>query len=59
MMAKRKKGKSLVDEACKWASSPEGMEEIEKALEEAKKLIDHLKQAQLLDPRVLNEPITL
>jgi hypothetical protein len=58
-MAKRGKERSLTRQAFEWISSPEGQKKLEEASREAEELIEYLREVQALDPKVLNEPITL
>jgi DNA-directed RNA polymerase subunit F len=50
---------SLVERAIAWILSEEGRKEIEEAAIEARELVEYLREVQYLDPKVLNEPITL
>jgi hypothetical protein len=58
-MAKREKERSLTRRAFEWISSPEGQKKLEEASQEAQEVIEYLRKVQTLDPKVLNEPITL
>lgn len=58
-MTDKKTERSLTEQACKWISSPEGQKKIEEASKKAQELIEYLRGEQLLDPKVLSEPITL
>ncbi len=42
-----------------WIATPEGRERIEEAKKKTMNLIEDLREAQIIDPKVLNEPITL
>ena len=42
-----------------WIATPEGRERIEEAKRKTMSLIEDLREAQIIDPKVLNEPITL
>lgn len=44
---------------CEWIATPEGRERIEEAKRKTMSLMEDLREAQIIDPKVLNEPITL
>lgn len=51
----RKISKRLLE----WIATPEGRERIEEAKRKTMSLIEDIREAQILDPKVLNEPINL
>jgi len=47
------------EEAREWATSPEGQQKIAESVQRARELTVELNQSRRIDPKKLDEPITL
>jgi|GEM_PF-3377376 len=49
----------LAQRAREWVTSRQGQQELSRAVQEAARETERLRQARLIDPKVLHEPVTL
>ena len=56
---KPKDGSQLAKDARKWVASPEGRQALQEAFQHATEITAQLRQARLVDPKSLHEPVTL
>lgn len=54
-----RKIKEIAPTAKRWIESDDGKKEIKKALQDAKELTDQFNRARQIDPKSLQEPVTL
>lgn len=59
MTEKENNKEAVVKKIKDWAASPEGKAKIKEAFESAKRMKEQFRKERKIDPRKLNEPMTL